>query len=175
MYVCLTNEPSTTILCTLGQPSLQEHLSSSQQISGQGLFLQISWNNIQETFVIWFQAKLNTRKLTNNDLPALIIKFYVVHCNWQIDDAAFGEPARNLGVVLFNLDLPIFPSYYCDMFASSGIHINSNTAAATASNTNTLSLAITVMRLSAGSFTNTVFPSADRVMPLAPMKLKELK
>ena len=59
----------------------------------------------------------------------------------------------------------IVPSHYCDKFAS--ISINKN------SNTNTLSQAITVMRLSAGSFTETVFPSADRVMPLAPMKLKE--
>ena len=52
-----------------------------------------------------------------------------------------------------------------------GLPYRTNTAA----NTNTLSLAITVMRLSAGSLTKTVFPSPVRVMPLAPMKLKELK
>ena len=38
---------------------------------------------------------------------------------------------------------------------------------------NTLSLAITVIRLSMGSFTKTVFPSEDKEMPLAPMKLEK--
>ena len=38
---------------------------------------------------------------------------------------------------------------------------------------NTLSLAITVIRLSMGSFTKTVIPSEDKEMPLAPMKLEK--
>ena len=37
----------------------------------------------------------------------------------------------------------------------------------------TLSLAITVIRLSMGSFTKTVIPSEDKEMPLAPMKLEK--
>ena len=76
-----------------------------------------------------------------------------------------------------------WPSRWCacqyDHTQKSNTDTNSNTKTNTKTNTDTntvtLSLAITVMRLSAGSLTKTVFPSADRVMPLAPMKLKEFR